>query len=168
MRKIIILLAASSISVTTGASAATWYLSAPVNSKTLFFFDADTIERSPESVTLWVKSVETTKPDADGSWSTAQLWKFNCSARTAQSLSWSTYNNSGEFIESYNKPASPKPVVPDSIGEAMLKIFCQPNFPRDTSGNYYFKIDGNDVFKVRDQWVEWVDYQNRQIDLAPK
>ncbi len=167
MRKIIILLAASSISVTTGASAATWYLSAAGNGKTLFFFDADTIERSPESVTLWIKTVETTKPAADGSWSTALLWKFNCSARTVQSLSLSTYNNSGEFIESYNKPAPPMPVVPDSTGEAMLKISCQPNFPRDTSGNYYFKIDGNDLFKVRDRWVEWVNY-NRQIDLAPK
>ncbi|WP_203415158.1 surface-adhesin E family protein [Pseudoxanthomonas suwonensis] len=134
------------------------------NDKTLYFFDADTVEKSPGGVSVWVKTVRTRQPDTDGSWATAIRWRINCSGRTIQTLSWSTYNNSGEFIESNNKPSSPSPVTPDTTGEAVLKIACGANFPREANKGY-FKLDSNDVFKARDNWVR---YQDSQVDTAPK
>jgi len=134
------------------------------NDETLYFFDADTVEKSPGAVLVWVKTVQTRQPDKNGSWATAQRWRINCSGRTIQGLSWSTYNNDGEFINSNNKPSSPSPVAPESAGEAVLKIACSTNFPREADKGY-FKLDPNDVFKVRDNWVR---YKDSQVDTAPK
>ena len=47
----------------------------------------------------------------------------------------------------------------------MLKIACEPNFPRDTSGNNYFKVDGNDVFQATKNYSEM---RKSQTDTAPK
>jgi len=165
MRKIMLMLVTSSLALANSAAAATWNYISAGNDRTLYFFDADTVERSPGNVTLWVKTVQTRQPDTDGSWASALRWKLNCSARTIQTLAWSTYNNSGEFISSNNNPSKPQPVIPDSIGEAVLKIACEADFPRNTSGKNYFKLDNNDVFKARDNWV---NYQNSHTDLAPE
>ncbi|WP_448670240.1 surface-adhesin E family protein [Pseudoxanthomonas mexicana] len=165
MRKVILVLAIAATSFAGIASAATWHNIYAGNDKTLYFFDADTVEKSGNSVTLWVKTVQTRQARADGSWSIALRWRLNCSNRTIQTLASSTYSNSGEFIESDNRPSTPEPAVPDSTGEAVLKIACEPNFPRDTSGKSYFKLDSNDVFRARDNWV---NYQNSKVDTAPK
>lgn len=53
-------------------------------------------------------------------------------------------------------------VVPDTTGEAMLKIFCEPSFPNDKSEEKYWKIIDNDVYKARDAIV------SAGIDIAPK
>jgi len=95
-----------------------------------------------------MKSVNTTKPDSDGSWATAFRWKINCAKRTIQTLAWSSYGNDGKFIRSGSTPGVESEVVPDSIGEGILKIACEPNFPNDKSGNSYFKLEGIDVFQA--------------------
>ena len=47
----------------------------------------------------------------------------------------------------------------------MLKIVCEPSFPRDTSGSKYFKVEANDVFEATRNYV---DYQKSKVDFAPK
>ena len=56
-------------------------------------------------------------------------------------------------------------VIPDSTGEGMLKIACEPIFPNDKSGKNYFKLEGIDVFQATRNYVE---YQKSQVDSAPK
>ncbi|WP_448479903.1 surface-adhesin E family protein [Pseudoxanthomonas mexicana] len=165
MRKSSLFLAVALMTCAADAAAATWNYIAAGNEKTLYFFDADTVQKTGNAVTLWVKTVRTRQADSDGSWATALQWRINCASRTIQTLSWSSYNNSGDFIESNNKPSSPTPATPDTTGEAVLKIACEPSFPKDTSGKNYFKLDANDVFKARDNWVR---HQDSQVDLAPK
>ena len=55
MRKVILVLAIAATSFAGIASAATWHNIYAGNDKTLYFFDADTVEKSGNSVTLWVK-----------------------------------------------------------------------------------------------------------------
>lgn len=136
------------------------------NDEIQYFFDADTVEKTRDrNVLVWVKAVNTTKADSDGSWSTAYRWKFNCSKKTGQSLAWSSYDSDGKFVRSGSTPGVEKEMVPDSLGEAMLKIACEPNFPNDKSSKDYFKLEGVDVFQATKNYVE---YKKSKIDSAPK
>ena len=129
------------------------------------FFDADTVEKSDKNVTVWLKRVQTEQPDTDGSWATAMHWKINCSKRTYQSLAFSTYDKDGKFIQSFSDPGSERPVVFGTTAEAMLKIACEPTFPRDTSGEKYIKVPNNDIFQFTRDFVE---YEKSRKDLAPQ
>ncbi|WOB06867.1 surface-adhesin E family protein [Piscinibacter gummiphilus] len=145
--------------------ASSWNWASVGNDETRYFFDADTVEKTRETTTVWVKTVQVSKPDTDGSWSTALRWRFNCSKRTVQSLGWSIYDKDGKFIRSNSNPTSETAVVPDSTGEAMLKIACEANFPRDKSGERYFKLSSNDVFQATRNYAEILKSSE---DIAPK
>jgi len=131
------------------AHASTWnYLNAG-NDNARYYFDGDTVDKIKDrTVSLWIKSVQTKKADSDGSWATAYRWKISCANRTIQTLTSSNYDQNGAFMNSASIAGPVSVAVPDSVGEAIMKIACEPNFPNDTSGNSYFKIIGNDVFKT--------------------
>jgi len=164
-----ILLAVFSISIylfpCSPAFASEWNFLWVGNEDTRFFFDADTVEKNRDTITVWIKTVQTTRPDRDGSWATALRWRMNCTKRTIQTLAMSVYDRDGKFIRSVNATGQESAVVPDSTGEAVLKIACEPNFPRDTSGIKYFKLENNDVFQATKNYVE---LQRSQVDTAPK
>ena len=158
------LLAAAAGCFAPTVEAATWYGMDVISDDSMYFFDADTVERSPGAVVVWVKTVRISSADRHGAWSTAFRWRVNCSARTIQILAFSDYDNSGKFIRSINNPGTASPVYPDSTGEGVLKIACESNFPNDPSPDKYWKLASNDIFEARDAYVR---YQNSQIDTAP-
>ena len=147
------------------ANASSWYFTLAGNEDTVYFFDSESMEKSKEMITLWVKTVQVRQPDTDGSWATAFRWKMNCSKKTIQTLAWSSYDKTGKFIKSYSNHGAEQPVVPDSTGEAMLKLACTPGFPNDPSGKPYVKLDDNDVFHATRSYEE---ARKSQIDTAPK
>jgi hypothetical protein len=147
------------------AIASNWHFAWVGNKEIRYFFDAESIEKTKEAITVWVKTVKTSQADSDGSWATALRWRFNCSKKTIQSLSMSLYDKDGKFLRSSQGSNADEPVVPDSTGEAMLKIVCKPGFPNDKSGNEYFKVEDNDVFRATKTYV---DLLGSQIDSAPK
>ncbi|WP_155950986.1 surface-adhesin E family protein [Rhodanobacter sp. OR87] len=159
------MLAIAASCFTPAIAAATWYATTVASDNSLYFFDADTVERSPDAVVVWVKTVRISSPDEDGAWSVAQRWKFNCPARTVQVLTSSNYDNSGKFIRSNNNLSTPSLVLPDSTAERMLKIACEPSFPSDASSEKYWKLADNDIFEARNVYLH---YQNSRIDTAPK
>jgi len=147
------------------AFASSWNFTSVGNDETRYFFDAETVEKTRDITTLWVKTVQVNRPDTDGSWASALRWRINCVKRTIQGLGYSTYDKDGKFIKSSSSALLEDAVIPDSTGEAMLKIACEPNFPRDTSGVKYLKIDDNDVFAATRRYTE---SRKSQIDSAPK
>lgn len=154
------------LAISTTALASTWNFAWVGNDETRYFFDADTVEKTRDrSVLLWVKTVNILNADSDGSWSTAYRWKVNCQKKTVQTLAWSSYGADGKFIRSGSSSGAEREVVPDTVGEAMLKIACEPNFPNDKSGKSYFKLEGVDVFQATKNYVE---YSKSQTDIAPK
>ncbi len=152
--------------VSASAFASTWNFAWVGNDEVRYFFDADTVVKTRDrNILVWVKMVNTTKADSDGRWSTAARWKINCTKRTIQFLSWSSYGNDGKFLRSGSTPGTESEVIPDSNGEGMLKIACDPIFPNDMSEKNYFKIPGNDVFLATRIYVETM---NSKIDNTPK
>jgi hypothetical protein len=158
-------LAFAAISLSPSAFSATWNNMAVGFNKSLYFFDADTVEKNANSVTLWIKTVQISAPDTQGAWATAVRLRINCTAKTFQTLAASDYDNEGNFIKASNKSESPAIAAPDTTGESIIKIACESNFPRDTSEKYYYKVEGNDIFKFRDDYLR---YLNAKVDTAPK
>ena len=147
------------------ASASSWHFAWVGNKETTYYYDAESIERSKDTITVWVKTVQVNRADTDGSWASALRWRFNCSKRTIQSLAVSLYDKDGKFLRSSNNPGAEDAAIPDSTGEAMLKIACKPNFPNDKSGNDYFKLENNDVFQATRNYADMI---SSQTDAAPK
>jgi hypothetical protein len=157
---------ASFLMLTTIAHASTWNFALVGDDEVRYFFDSDTVVKTRDrNILMWVKTVKTTKAYSDGSWSIAYRWKINCSKKTLQTLAWSSYGNDGKFIRSGSTLGVEEEVVPDSVGEAMLKIACESNFPNDKSSNSYFKLEGMDVFQATRNYVEHI---KSQVDSAPK
>ena len=132
------LTAGLSLLLSVNVFASTWNATIVGNDTVAYFFDADTVQKTPDGhVLVWEKSVQKKQADSDGAWSTAWRVKLNCKKRTSQVLTSSDYGSDGQFIKSRNMPGVETEVVPDSIAEALLKIACEPNFPNDKSGKNF-------------------------------
>lgn len=146
------------------AHASSWNLTAAGSTDSALYFDADTVEKAKGVVTIWVKTVQYYEADSDGSWSRASRWRINCANKTIQTLASSTYTADGKFISSPTPSLAIAVVTPDSVGEGMLKIACDGNFPNDKSKTKYFKLDSNDVFQATKAIVE---AEKKATDTAP-
>lgn len=144
--------------------AAEWYYVGVNTPNTTNYFDAATIEKTKNSVTVWVKTFRHRSADDSGAWATATRFEYKCSQRTIQVLAASDYNREGDFIKSY--PASPKAslATPDSVGDGLLEVFCSKGFPKKED-KIYFKIVNNDPLTTTKQLVEVLDSER---DSAPQ
>ncbi|NTV69880.1 MAG: hypothetical protein HGA71_07015 [Azonexaceae bacterium] len=153
-----------------GASqAATWNVFQRAwNSSSVYFFDADTVQKQGDTVTIWVKYVRDSSlaPESDGSYATAYRALYNCGKRNSQVLSSSIYDAKGQFIRSFNRASEVEPVVPDTIGEEILKAICVKDFPNSKTDKDYFKVKNNDIFSHASGFFEY--YKNQRVDQAPK
>jgi hypothetical protein len=166
--KIGILFAALLSLAGTSAFASSWNSILLINLEDAeYYFDAESVLKTKDGVTLWVKNVRKNSPEEDGVWSTALNWRINCQKRTVQMLSWSTYDSTGKFIKSNSNGGSEKPVTPDSIGEEIHKVACMADFPKNTPAtkNSYLTVPNNDIFAFTKGLVE---YKKSQVDKAPK
>lgn len=152
----------------TEASAATWYTFAKDYSDTaLYFFDQETVIRQSDTITIWIKYVnDQTAPDTDGSFATARKSTYNCTKRTIQALTTVTYDKAGKFIRTFPDAGRVADAIPGSVGEGLLKTVCAPDFPKNKSGDLYFPVDGNDIFKHTSNYFEYQRLKN--TDPAPK
>lgn len=147
------------------AHASSWNSVAVGSRDSAYYFDADTVEKTKGVVTVWVKTVQYTKANPDGSQAMAMRWKFNCAKKTIQTLASSTYDADGKFIRSMQGPWEADVVYPDSVGEAMLNISCETNFPTNKPSYKYFKIESNDVFQATKNYAEMM---KKVTDTAPQ
>jgi len=155
------LLAAASASV----FASSWHLIFSSDTDIAQFFDAESVEKSPDGVSVWLKLVRLNAADAQGVWSSAIKWRIHCTKKTIQWLARSEYDQNNKFIRSYEGSPKLKAIVPDSKGDEIARIVCQPDFPRNTSEKDYIKVENNDVFIAARVWAETL---RDMLDKAPK
>lgn len=121
------------------ANAANWYVLTTVSGPTnIAFFDFDTIVKSKNTVTIWVKNYFSPGKGVD--W-TADKSIYFCKSRTHQLLAATLAYPNGHNT-SDNKPGKIQEVIPGSHGEALLKIVCSPDFPSAAGGRGYQSMDG--------------------------
>jgi hypothetical protein len=160
MFRIILIVAITLFSLT--ANASSWrYFHGAFNDKTVFYFDADTINKKGDSITLWVKNVrELNSPDVDGSYATAMRMVFSCKKRTSHVLSMSSYDKTYQFKSSNTNPTKEEDIAPDTIGEVILKDVCAVNFPKSNA-----PVKNNDIYTTTADYFKYD--KASKIDIAP-
>jgi len=151
----------------TSSTAATWNVfHKAYNDELMFFFDADTVVKKGDTVTMWTKSVNNDKhPDEDGSYARAEKSEYSCKKRTRRVLTISTYDKEGKFISSYEPSGKTNDIIPDSLGEDLLKASCTSDFPRSKSKDLYSTVEGNNIFKYASNYYK--SQAAIKTDLAP-
>jgi hypothetical protein len=118
------------IMAVTPAFAANWvYVTTDVND-TDFYYDADTIVRSGNQVTVWEKfdhSRDKTMKERERK----RRHRYDCAQRTITLLNSITYYPDGK-INSFTwntYEQETKPIVPDTVGEAKFEAVCAATAP---------------------------------------
>lgn len=144
------------------AHASSWmYLNGAYTDKMLGYFDADTVVKKGDTVTIWAKFVkEENSPDKDGSYSTAQRLVYSCKKRTEQTLTSTIYDKSHQFMSTYPNPGKETDIIPDSLGETILKELCKVDFPKGAT-----PVINNDIYTTTTNYFDYVKAQKN--DPAP-
>jgi hypothetical protein len=162
------LAAATLLGLCSAAGASTWnYFNAAGNGSSRWYFDADTVSRVGDQVTVWVKYVnEPSTPDSDGSYSTASRTVYDCSGKTSQILASVVYDREGRFIKTFPNPGNVRPIGEGSVAEAIQRMACAPNFPREPGASGYQLVQGNDIYRHAAEY--WERQKLVNVDIAPK
>jgi hypothetical protein len=140
------------------AHAATWNVFEMHDSKALYFFDSDTVVRSGSIVTLWNKQVnDVSKPNADGSYSTGFMQRFDCLKRETQILSMVTYDKNHDRLRIYRTPGKVMHVVADASAlDYLLNAACVPDFPAAADRTAFHRPRNNDEYKYATDYFAFV------------
>jgi hypothetical protein len=162
------LAAAALLGVCNAAGASTWnYFNAAGNNSSRWYFDADTVSRVGDLVTVWVKYVnEPSTPDSDGSHSTASRTVYDCANRSSQILASVVYDRDGKFVRTFPNPGDVRAIGVGSVAEAIHRLACAPNFPREPGKTGYQLVPGNDIYRHAAEY--WERQKLVNVDIAPK
>ena len=152
------------------AGAATWYgITAAITDREMYFFDMDTVLVRSSSVTIYIKSVnDQSSPDSEGSYARAEKTTYECSDKTFQVHSLSTYDKTGNLIKTATSTARAEHLNSGTVGEAILRTVCMPGFPKVGVGILYYRAIKNDVFAHAAWYFERERKRALTPDPAPK
>jgi len=132
-----------------------------------YYFDADSIVRKGDIVTLWVKYVMNPDlPVSNGVYSAALKYNIDCNKKLMQPLTVSTYDKNQKFILSDSNAAANDPPTEGSLADVMLQAVCSPNFPNSGQTDLYFPIPGGDIYARANSYFEYI--KEKKSDPAPK
>lgn len=135
--------------------AATWYLMWLGKAESLDYFDADTVEKSRDSVKIWINTVQVNRADSGGVWSQVMKWRFQCKERRFQLLALTSYDAEGNVLKSGSFADNRwDDVVPGSTGERALGVVCAADFPKNKKSKDYVPVPGNDVIAATRLYAE--------------
>lgn len=126
-----IILAAALSSFLMPAHAANWVLVGKLDFGASLFMDAESVKRSEHFVVAWSR-INYDLPQVRGPSFDQYIFNelktydaFDCQNRMSGNISGAYYNGNGKVVKNipYTKP-SMAPVIPDSMGEIMLKAAC--------------------------------------------
>lgn len=105
-----------------------WLLVAE-NEQAKFYLAAERINRTPSGAVVWIEGRHT-KPQPSGAGGKVTYvrslnnYDIRCKDETMQSLRYIEYNSKGVGVYSWDYAGLHSPVVPDTIGEAVLRSTC--------------------------------------------
>lgn len=114
----------------TPAFAADWIYVCTSKGGSVYYYDADTIQRSANQVTVWEKSDHSR--DKTSKWREAKdRYRYDCAERTGVLLDGTSYYPDGKIethtFESYEQKA--RSITPDTVEEAQFEAVCAATAP---------------------------------------
>lgn len=149
------------------ANAATWNtFNYAFNANKMYFFDAKSVEKQGNNVTLWTKYVNNDAADSDGSYSTATKFVVSCADKTVQELNCSIYDKDHKFMKAFPTPGEVLKVKPNTLLSAVQEAVCTSDFPNNTSNDMYFPVTGNDIYAHAARY--YAKAKAKSTDSAPQ
>jgi hypothetical protein len=114
----------------TPVAAASWVYVGENSNGAVIYYDADTIQRSGDQITVWTKwnhSRNRTVRYREAK----NRDRFDCEERTITLIAYTNYYPDGK-VETFNIPTygqEDDPVTPESIGETILETVCAATAP---------------------------------------
>ena len=111
------------------ATASNWVNIGNSSEGYIFYIDTQSMNRSGDSVTFWMKKNYPTR-DKYGDFSSKSNETINCRTReyiTRYLMTYDDLNNNGKNTDSISKPASVswEPIPPESMIEIAMKFVCK-------------------------------------------
>ena len=108
------------------AYAVDWVLVDANDNNTVWYYDADTLRRSGDEVTVWGKYDHSRDKTVKAKY-TISLNRYNCTQRTTVLISWTQYYRNGKIDASSLKPyeQEEEQIPPNTMFEAMLEAVCK-------------------------------------------
>lgn len=112
------------------AAAANWVYVTKSANGSVYYYDADTVQRSGDLITAWEKSDHSndkTKKERESK----DRYRYDCSNRTSTLLNSINYYPDGasKSFTWENYEQKNEPVIPETIGEAILEAVCAATAP---------------------------------------
>ncbi len=124
------------------AQASTWKLLDARGDGQLNFFDADTVEKHGDTVTIWRKMVfDEGKALPGGIYARAEHMVFDCAKKTFQVVEYSDYDKDHKFTSGSRIPSSPDAARKGSVADYLMQEVCSVSFPAPKP-----PIKDNDVY----------------------
>lgn len=105
-----------------GAQTHVWRLGTTATDGTQVYYDASTVTKLADTVSVWEKYVHNAK--ASNERTEMVRSEYNCKSKFARQVFSTIYDGVGNAISTSNRATQWSPVVPDSIGEKLLRIQC--------------------------------------------
>ncbi len=108
------------------ALAVDWVLVDADADNTVWYYDADTLRRSGDEVTVWGRYDHSRDKTVKAKY-TISLYRYNCTQRTTVLISMTQYYRSGKIDASNRKPyeQEEEQIPPNTMFEAMLEAVCK-------------------------------------------
>jgi hypothetical protein len=132
------------------AFAANWYVFVqPRAEDALYFFDRDTLDRTNETVSIWIKTMyDRNIPRSDGIYAAAHRYIFYCQKRMIQTLQVSQYDRQWKFLKSVTELSYFAEAAPGTVSESLVAQVCSPRFPDDSGSLFYFRLTDQNLDRV--------------------
>lgn len=108
-------------------SASSWVHLRNASDGSKWSYDESTVQRSGAIVSVWLQG-DLTEVKTDRAAELKVLMKYNCTDRTKFQRSVVAYARNGSVLDSndrYEAPVLYSPVIPDSIDDAAVGLFCR-------------------------------------------
>lgn len=129
MKHIKLIAAAALVMAATPAFATNWVYVTASRDFAFYYYDSDTIQRSGNQVTAWEKT-DYSRDKTVKEREKMTRYRYDCAERTRMFLSSTVYYPDGtneSFTWKYEQNF--RPMVPNTIGEAMLEAVCAATAP---------------------------------------
>ena len=120
--------------------ASDWYFINDRNPEGVTYFDKESLSISNGEITLWLQKVKMDNKN-DDAYSSKQKTKIVCKSKTIQRVNLVNYNSKGIVTYSSSNIGRVRDVVPDSIGDFLIRIVCGKNFPNEKDSDSYFPVE---------------------------
>lgn len=139
LRGFLMLVTATTLALTFSDVKAADWLVLSINKDGWRFADADSVQRKGAVVTVWVKHYRN-RPEVKY---TAAKTEYDCAARTYRNVYGVAFDNADNPMDDAPPDLRLRSVIPDSVADGLMNIFCDAGFPHKPNPSEYAKTPAN-------------------------